>query len=402
MIGLRIKRLALAAVIFAFVVIALGAITRLSDAGLGCPDWPGCYGHLTVPTSVKTVNQIDHLFPQHPIVAHKAWAEMIHRYCAGTLSLLIAAVVFFAIREAKRLKSKKRMTLAIALLLLLLYQPILGMWTVTWKLLPIVVSQHLLGGFGLLAMLWAHYCLYARSRNNNTGSRITPAAQAVRDDKAGAHVISASGAVIPAPEPGSSNNNTGSRIKSGMTEVKSGMTEVKSGMTRLAIIALVLVIFQITLGAWTSTNYAAISCATFPFCQIEPWHLDFRHAFSLMSSIGANYDGGLLSDDARRTIQMVHRVGAMVVTLYLFLFAGLVAWKNQQNPRAIKLVLFMVTFLLLQICLGIANVMLARPLLIAVLHNLTAASLLLSVVTINIFVLSQRDEPIKVGEMSYA
>ena len=366
MVSLHIKRLALAAVIFAFVVIALGAITRLSDAGLGCPDWPGCYGHLTVPTSVKAINQIDHLFPQHPIVAHKAWAEMIHRYCAGTLSLLIAAVVFFAIREAKRLKSKKRMTLAIALLLLLLYQPILGMWTVTWKLLPIVVSQHLLGGFGLLAMLWAHYCLYSRP----------------------GVVVPASDSVIPASEPGSSRHNTGSRIK--------------SGMTRLAIIALILVIFQITLGAWTSTNYAAISCATFPFCQIEPWHFDFRHAFSLTSSIGANYDGGLLSDDAKRTIQMVHRFGAMVITLYLFLFAGLVAWKNQQNPRAIKLVLFMVTFLLLQICLGIANVMLARPLLIAVLHNLTAASLLLSVVTINIFLLSQRDEQMKVGGVSYA
>ncbi|MDF1655576.1 MAG: COX15/CtaA family protein [Coxiellaceae bacterium] len=344
-----IARLALMAVIFAFVVIALGAITRLSDAGLGCPDWPGCYGHLTVPTSVKAVNQIDQMFPQHPIVAHKAWAEMIHRYCAGTLSLLIAAVVFFAIREAKRLKNKKRMTLAIALLLLLLYQPILGMWTVTWKLLPIVVSQHLLGGFGLLAMLWAHYCLYSRP-----------------------------GVVIPAPEPGSSQYD----MDPGSLP---GMTEAKSGMTRLAIIALVLVIFQITLGAWTSTNYAAISCATFPFCQIEPWHFDFRHAFSLISPVGVNYDGGLLSDDAKRTIQVVHRFGALMVTLYLFVFAGMVAWKHQQSPRAIKLVMIMVALLLLQICLGIANVMLARPLLIAVMHNLAAASLLLSVVSINVF-----------------
>ncbi|MDF1796835.1 MAG: COX15/CtaA family protein [Coxiellaceae bacterium] len=357
--SLYIKRLSLIAVIFAFVVIALGAITRLSDAGLGCPDWPGCYGHLTVPTSVKAVNQIDHMFPQHPIVAHKAWAEMIHRYCAGTLSLLIAAVVFFAIREAKRLKNKKRMTLAIALLLLLLYQPILGMWTVTWKLLPIVVSQHLLGGFGLLAMLWAHYCLYS-------GSRI----------KSG--MTEASGSVIPAPEPGS------------------------SPLKPLAIIALVLVIFQIMLGAWTSTNYAAISCASFPFCQMQPWHLDFKHAFDLTASIGANYDGGLLSDNAKRTIQVVHRFGALMITLYLFVFAAMVAWKNQASPRTIKLVMVMMALLVLQICLGIANVMLARPLLIAVLHNLTAASLLLSVVALNIQLVAQRSESISVGEAHYA
>ncbi len=350
----RLARWALAAVAFAFVVIALGAVTRLSDAGLGCPDWPGCYGHLAVPTSTQAIQQIDKMFPTKPLQAHKAWAEMIHRYCAGTLALLIAVVVFFAIREAKRLHSKKRMALAIALLLLLIYQPLLGMWTVTWKLLPIVVSQHLLGGFGLVGLLWAHYCLYSRP----------------------GVVIPAFGSVIPAPEPGSSQ------------------------LKPLAIIALILVIFQIMLGAWTSTNYAAISCASFPFCQMEPWHWDFKQAFNLMAHVGRNYDGGLLTDDAKRTIQMVHRMGALIVTTYLLFFAGVTAWRYQQQPRALRLVMIMLGLLILQVCLGVANVMLARPLVIAVLHNLTAASLLLSVITVNIYI--QRHAAVTSGDVSYA
>lgn len=315
----RLAALCLVGVCLAFVVIMLGAVTRLTDAGLGCPDWPGCYGHLTVPTSVQALKTVNHLFPAKPVVAHKAWMEMVHRYFAGTLALLIAVIVVMAWRLAPQIGVRSR-GLTVALGLLLLYQPILGMWTVTWKLLPIIVSQHLLGGFGLLALLWAHYWLF---RQDGVQFVVDPL------------------------------------------------------LKRLALIAVVLIILQMCLGAWTSTNYAAISCDSFPMCQLTPWHWDFKQAFTVFRPIGVNYDGGLISDDAKRTIQMVHRMGALIITLYLFVLCAVAVWRQQQQPRFVRTMMILAGILLLQICLGIANVLLARPLLIAVLHNITAVSLLL-------------------------
>lgn len=320
-----LARLCLIAACFALVVIALGAATRLTDAGLGCPDWPGCYGHLVVPTSASALKTIDHMFPNKPVVAHKAWMEMVHRYCAGTLALLIAVIVVMAYRSRRR-AHMKTMALTTALALVLLYQPILGMWTVTWKLLPIVVSQHLLGGFSLLALLVAHYFAF----------RAKPKRMAAPD-----------------------------RL-----------------LSRMAVLGLILAACQISLGAWTSTNYAAISCDSFPLCQMAPWHWQFKQAFTLFSSIGVNYDGGLLSLDAKRTIQMVHRIGAMVLGLYLFVFCVLAIWRKQRDAGFVQWLMLVMALLFLQVCLGIANVLLERPLWVAVLHNLTAASLLTAVVAV--------------------
>ena len=141
-----LKYLTIAAVLFAFVVIALGAFTRLTNAGLGCPDWPGCYGHLFVPDNLHAISKIDQANPAHPLVINKALSEMVHRYCAGILSLLILLVLIQVVRLYKK-RQRQYLLPAVFLLALLIYQPILGMWTVTLKLLPIIVTQHLLGGF---------------------------------------------------------------------------------------------------------------------------------------------------------------------------------------------------------------------------------------------------------------
>lgn len=322
---------------WALAVIGLGAYTRLANAGLGCPDWPGCYGHLSVPHAAAGLEPA------------KAWAEMIHRYFAGTLGILVLTTVVLSFRYLRRHGSKKQLIPVIALGLLLLYQPLLGMWTVTLKLLPIIVTQHLLGGLSMLGLLGLLYMMLKYHNNEPLGPRpINP---------------------------------------------------------RLATVGVILLFAQMMLGAWTSTNYAAISCSDFPFCQATTWNWDFSHAFALTTHTGPNYEGGLLSDNAKKTIQMVHRCGALITAIYwlmlsiklIFNATSLHFAKDTLNP--IKPAFLVISLLLVQIFLGIANVLFAHPLIIAVLHNLTAALLLLSVIRFSFYcykttTLGYRHEPI--------
>jgi cytochrome c oxidase assembly protein subunit 15 len=309
-----LSRAAYIASFFALGVIALGAFTRLIDAGLGCPDWPGCYGHLIVPLSKTTT-----------MVAYKAWAEMIHRYFVGGLSLFILAIVVMVFLK-KICRTRANVLLSLGLILLLAYQIMLGQWTVTLKLLPIIVTQHLLGGFGILALLWLLYL------NNNLELRH--------------HLKPVSiGVLLPA-----------------------------------AWVALVLLLIQIILGAWTSTHYAAFSCPAFPFCknhQDMMWH--WRQAFTVFTTVGINYAGGILSEGARQTIQMTHRLGALIVTLYLFIFAVSAMLVTKKSPALIQSFYAIVGLLCIQLCLGITNVMLKLPLVTAVSHTLVAALLLLAI-----------------------
>lgn len=324
--NLLIQRLIIIASIWAFLVIALGAYTRLTDSGLGCPDWPGCYGHLVVPTSQHAIQTVDHANPTDPIVQHKAWSEMIHRYFAGTLGLLILAVVILGFRHLKKYEAPWTQYVPfITLTLLLAYQPILGMWTVTWKLMPIIVTQHLLGGMSILGMLVLSYLVIK-------------------------HPIA---------------------------------HQQPCSLYRWAVLGVVLIFSQMALGAWTSTNYAAIVCNDFPFCQLTHWHWEFKQAFTVFTHIGTNYDGGLISDDAKRTIQMVHRMGALIVTLYWFVLGAATLFKNDifdPVSSPLKPVLIVMGFIVIQVGLGISNVLLARPLIIAVCHNLTAALLFISAI----------------------
>lgn len=321
--------LTLAACLFALVVIGLGAFTRLVDAGLGCPDWPGCYGHLIVPITNKAQQLVNIHYPETPLIAYKAWAEMAHRYVVGCLSILIIAIVtmIFLKREYRR---PSNILLAIFLILLVVYQILLGRWTVTLKLLPAIVTQHLLGGFLILSTLWVIYLINAR---RNLAAQVT---------------------------------------------------EKKQILLPFAFIALILLLLQILLGAWTSTNYASFSCPDFPFCQNKqvalPMH--YKDAFNVFSPVGVNYEGGVLSNEARQTIQMTHRLGALILTLYLLFFISFAFSRLKNSSQVLPTLYLILGLLVIQLSLGIANVILKLPLLSAIGHNLVAVLLLLAIITL--------------------
>ena len=296
--------------------------TRLSDAGLGCPDWPGCYGHLSVP------QRIDSHQWQTPLSTHKAWMEMLHRYFAGSLALLVIIVAFLCVLNAVK-QGAAYLVSGLLLFTLVIYQALLGMWTVTLKLLPIVVTQHLLGGMTLLALLW-----WVRLKSRY---QLAP-----------------------------SNSDRGLRF--------------------FAAIALVLVFLQISLGAWTSTNYAALSCNSFPFCHANStMTVNFSEAFTLFSTTGVNYEGGVLSESARQTIQMTHRMVALVLILYLVIFSWRLLRKISVNQPLLRAIYILLSLLLFQVLLGVANVLFALPLVVAILHNITAAALLCTMVSVNFY-----------------
>lgn len=321
-----IFRLAAFATCLAFVVIILGAYTRLTDAGLGCPDWPGCYGQLTVPKTDKQLSQAAQLYPEQRVESAKAWAEMIHRYVAGTLGLLILALSTLVWRARQQFNISR--IFPVALVGLLFFQAALGMWTVTLKLYPLVVMGHLLGGMTLFTLLaWL--------------------------------TLRVSGWQI-------------------------GPYESLKGYRTWATIAFMLLACQIALGGWTSSNYAALACPDFPFCQGQ-WipSLDFETAFKVLQPIGPNYEGGLLNSTARITINTMHRFGAIVV---LCVLGGLgVALIHRIKRGAIHHIAAIMTGVLgIQMVLGVLNITQNLPLGVAVTHNAVAVVLLFWVLVLNI------------------
>ena len=336
------RRLLLVTTLLAFVVIALGAYVRLSDAGLGCPDWPGCYGHwLGVPEAPHEQQAAAQAYPERPLDTGKAWKEMLHRYLAGTLGLLILALSILAWR--KECRSQQSPALATALLAIVGLQAALGMWTVTLLLKPVIVTLHLIGGMTTLSILVG--MAVARRK-------------AVPDDAA--------------------------RL-----------------VTRLlAAGALLALVVQIALGGWVSSNYAALACPDFPTCQGQ-WQpaMDFTHAFSLHRELGQTADGQLLPLAALTAIHWSHRLGALVVALLSGMLAlalfrtGKGRWQVWGGLLAV--------LLLAQIGLGMANVLFGLPLAIAVAHNLGAALLLTATLAINICMYRLRpqvsDEPVPRG-----
>lgn len=310
--------LSMLAVGLAFTVVLLGAYTRLVDAGLGCPDWPGCYGFLTVPEAQHEIKQAAEAFPHAPVEAEKAWPEMIHRYFAGSLGLLVATLAVLGFINRK--KNQQPMLLSYALLGIIIFQAALGMWTVTLGLLPIIVMGHLLGGFITLTLL---LILFLNIRHNNPVAWASP-------------------------------------------------------IRTLALLGVVIIFLQIVLGGWTSANYAAIICTDFPACQgqlIPP--LDFSGAFTVTTDGLNNYQGGHLDNAARVTIQWMHRLGALITTLYLsFLIVKLFTYGWKKFAAWIALVL------ITQVSLGISNVVFSLPLAVAVAHNGVAVLLLMSLATL--------------------
>ena len=244
--------LALSGVGLALLVVVLGAYTRLADAGLGCPDWPGCYGNLGAPQTPAELQAAEALYPDAPVDVGKAWIEMVHRYFATALGALILGLAVLAVRA----KGTAPRALPFALLASVLVQGAFGAWTVTLKLWPQVVTAHLLGGFATLALLW----LLA--------------------------------------------------LRLGAVPVRGAPAQ----FGRLGTLALVVVAVQVALGGWVTSNYAALACPDFPTCHGE-WvpSMDFRQGFDLFQAVGPNYLGGMLDSDARIAIQFAHRLGALAV-----------------------------------------------------------------------------------------
>ena len=319
-----------AAVVLTLIVIILGAYVRLSDAGLGCPDWPGCYGRLLAPTQAVQVELANEAFPERPVEVGKAWKEMVHRYAAGILGLVVLMLAVLAWR-GRRLAGQP-VVLPMALLGLIIFQSALGLWTVTLQLKPIIVMAHLLGGFATLVLLWL---LVLATR---------------RQAEAGAHA----GKVVPALH--------------------------RRAMPWAGLAAVVLVV-QIALGGWTSANYAALVCPDLPTCQQQWWpQMDFREGFVLWREVGMDYEFGILDTPARTAIHVTHRIGAVITTVAVGGLALLLLWRGQGAIRSAAA--GVLVLLGIQVGLGISNIAFHLPLPVAVAHNAVAALLLLSVVTL--------------------
>lgn len=313
-----IHRLATIAIIVTFCVIVLGAWVRLSHAGLGCPDWPGCYGQLTWPDAAQEIQQANQAFPERPFESGKAWREMVHRYLAGSLMLLVFTIGWKAWRQPSDNPTVKY--IAAVLVLLIIFQALLGMWTVTLKLKPVIVMAHLLGGMTSFALLiWLLF-----SNRRRVG------------DKPSMNIRRMRGPII----------------------------------TAITVLAM-----QVALGGWTSANYAALACPDAPMCTGQWWpETNFSEAFVLWREIGVDYEGGVLDQPARAAIHLTHRIGAVITLLVLVTLAirALRIPKLRAGGQAL------ITLVLAQFTLGVLNVVLHLPLINAVAHNAGAALLLAS------------------------
>jgi cytochrome c oxidase assembly protein subunit 15 len=312
------KRLLQISIVLALIVVILGAYTRLGDAGLGCPDWPGCYGQLTVP-DVADGTKIEGY--ERPLEAAKGWKEMVHRYAASTLGLMILILFVLALRGKP--KYYQSMALPSFTALFVMLQGAFGMWTVTLLVHPGIVTAHLIGGFMTTALL--AWLLLNQGRPSITYR----------------HVLKRHKLLV---------------------------------LTTLAVLSI-----QIALGGWTSTNYAALSCGEeFPTCLGSWWPtMDFVQAL-YWGPLGVDYEYGVLENPARAGIQMMHRIGALITTLLIatliYLFRDYTHLKSS--------LLLIGGLLIAQVTLGILNVLLSIPMVVAILHNAVALLLLLSLIAL--------------------
>jgi heme a synthase len=312
------RRAARLGALLAAIVVVVGAWVRLTDAGLGCPDWPGCYGHLHPAELVGRVGEINAAYPDRPFDYHKALHEMVHRYIATALGLVIIGLAVLAFVN-RRDPAQPRL-LPFALLGLVCLQGALGAFTVTWRLTPLVVTLHLVGGLATLAILWWLSLVPER-----------------RDVKAAERPV-----------------------------------------RRLALVGLALVAAQILIGGWTSSNYAAVACSDFPRCQGR-WSppTDFRNGFVLWRGLGTDYEGGVLDQPARTAIHLSHRLGAVVVAAALLALA-VAAYRRGQTRAVRRAAAAVGAALVLQWLVGVNLIWQGYPLWLGTAHNAGAALVLLA------------------------
>ena len=316
----NIKNLSFFGICLAFVVIALGAWTRLVDAGLGCPDWPGCYGFVVFPTNEAEIALAEARYPTFPYDINKAIPEVVHRYFAAALGFIAIIMVYYSFKQNENMNIRRW---TIGLLIFICCQGLFGYLTVSLLLLPIIVTAHLFGGFTTLTLFFLIF------------------------------------------------------LMSGKFDFLEKMAIPK--LKTIAGIALAVLLFQIFLGVWTSTNYASLACADFPTCQGSYMpEMDFKNGFNLNQEVGPNYLYGLLDNPSRVAIHYSHRVSAILVTIvFLILISKL--WFSNAAPLASTIGIILLT----QISLGIINVVYVLPLYVAIAHNLVAALLLLTIFTVN-------------------
>jgi cytochrome c oxidase assembly protein subunit 15 len=327
----KYRKLVWLAVFLTFDLIVFGGFTRLTDSGLGCPDWPGCYGLANPFLAHEHIAAAEELMPSGPVTVAKAWIEMIHRYLAMGIGVLIMTLMAKAWLEWRRTRSAAfAPALPTALFLFVCLQGAFGAWTVTMKLQPVIVTIHLLLGMGLLALL---------------------AWMGGREDY-----------LVKPPQAGVAN------------------PAALRGVRRLAIGSALLLLVQVALGGWVSTNYATLACSDFPLCggQVVP-PMDFEHGFALWRELGKTAAGHYLPFSALVAIHWVHRNFALVVVLGL----GLAAWRAWPHPALRPTARYLAIVLAAQSASGIATVFFSFPLAIAVLHNAGAALLVLLVTMLN-------------------
>ena len=315
-----------------FTVITLGAYVRLSHAGLGCPDWPGCYGFLVgVPDNAAEIASAESTYEGSIVDIAKAWKEMVHRYLAGFLGIFIFIISFIFYKN----NASKLLGISLLVSVLVIFQAALGMFTVTLQLQPLIVMLHLVGGLTIIALLWL---IFLRNNKSTYFGEIT-------------------------------NNN-----------FNISMIKIKR-LQAFAFVTLSVLIIQIMLGGWTSTNYAALACADFPRCNNSWWpQMDFYNAFIVELATDLNYEFGRLDTPARVAIHFTHRAWAIFATimvLLLSIFSYFTINSMYQKILSLLLVLFLGT----QVLLGVLNIKLGLPILVAVAHNGNAALLLMCLVT---------------------
>jgi len=298
------------------VVISLGAWVRLTDAGLGCPDWPGCYGLLTTPDTVDELAKAKENYPNASIDVGKAWREMLHRYVAGILGLYVFFITYISIKY-----SKQNYILPVSISILIVIQAIMGMLTVTMLVKPTVVTTHLFFGMLTATLLFINGLKYSGLN--------------LLQDKLPVYAIS------------------------------------------VIVLTWVLLVIQILLGGWTSTNYASLACTDFPKCldQWYPKEMVFDKAFNIFNLPDINYEGGFLAYGAKVAVHYIHRVTALVLSIS-FLLTIVIIFKLKNHAFLKKIISFSLVFFVLQIILGISNVIYSLPLNIAVWHTMNAAILL--------------------------
>lgn len=325
----RSRTLVVAALLATLALAMLGAYVRLTNAGLGCPDWPGCYGKLSPTHAADQIQAAQVAAPEGPVSQPKAWREMIHRYFASFVGVMILAIAIQAMDNRRRRSADaddpgRGIGLPLALVFLVVLQGLFGKWTVTLLLKPVIVTLHLLGGMTLVALLaW----LSAR------------------------HL-----------------------------QLTGGQPSALRSIRPMAAIALIVLSTQIALGGWVSTNYAALACVDFPTCH-GTWKpaTDFAHGFHFLRELGMTAEGEPLSNDALNAIHWAHRIGALLT----FLALAYVAHRAMRSPALRGSSKVVLALLFIQVTLGIANVLGSLPLPVAVAHNGVAALLLAVLVMLN-------------------